>query len=106
MESKAMEKTAIDQAASSYWSDYFKEYGKMWVRNIPRRIKTATARHLKAKIEGEFAPIAGNINPVDDGLTVEASFVGKINDKEAKILVTASFDQEGKLSEFICNRVS
>ena len=62
--------------------------------------------HLKAKIEGEFAPIAGNINPVDDGLTVEASFVGKINDKEAKILVTASFDQEGKLSEFICNSVS
>ena len=99
-----MQKTALDQAAKSYWSDYFKEYGKMWIRDIPRRIKTAASRHLKADIEGEFAPIAGDMN--NNMLSVEASFVGKIGNQEGKILVTASFDEEGKISEFICNRVA
>ncbi len=99
-----MQKTALDQAAKSYWGDYFKEYGQMWVRDIPRRIKQAAARQLKAEIEGEFAPIAGNVN--DGELSVEASFVGKIGYHNGKILVTASFDAEGKISEFICNRVA
>ena len=101
-----MQKVALDQAAKSYWSDYFKEYGQMWVRNIPRRIKQATIRHEKASsIEGEFAPLAGDVSS-NGTLSIEAAFVGKLDDQDAKIMVTASFDEEGKMKEFICNRIS
>ena len=101
-----MEKTALDQAAKNYWSTYFKEYGKQWVRDIPRRIKTAMSKRLKASIvEGEIAPIAADIAQ-DNTLSVEAAFVGKIDDQEAKVLVTASFDGTGSMKELICNRVS
>ena len=100
-----MEKTAVDQSAQKYWSDYFKEYGQAWVRTIPRRIKQASARHLRADIAGEFAPIAGNVSD-DNSLSIEASLVGKVNDQDAKILVTATFDDKGGLQEFICNRIS
>lgn len=101
-----MNKTALDQTAKKYWSEYFKEYGQMWVRDIPRRIKLATVRQLHAsKIDGEFVPIAANVGE-NSILSIEASFVGDIDDTEAKILVTASFEPEGKLIEFICNRIS
>jgi hypothetical protein len=101
-----MQKVALDQAASKYWTDYFKEYGQAWVRNIPRRIKQATTRHQKASsIEGEFAPIAGDVSP-DGTLSIEAAFNGKIDNQNAKIMITASFNNEGKLKEFICNRIS
>ena len=101
-----MQKVALDQAASKYWSDYFKEYGQAWVRNIPRRIKQATLRQQKASsIEGEFAPLAADTSK-DGTLSIEAAFIGKIDDQNAKIMITASFNDEGKMKEFICNRIS
>ena len=101
-----MQKVALDQKAKKYWAEYFKDYGQMWVRDIPRRIKQATRRNQKAEtIDGEFAPIAANENP-DGGLSVEAAFIGKIDGKAAKIMVTASFNSDGQIKEFVCNRIS
>ena len=38
-----MDKVAVDEKAKQYWEQYYKEYGKSWVRDIPRRIKAALA---------------------------------------------------------------
>jgi hypothetical protein len=101
-----MQKVALDQTAKKYWSEYFKEYGKQWVRDIPRRIKRAAARHLQASVlTGEFAPLAGDVS-ADGSLSIEAAFTGQVDDQDAKILITATFNNEGKLNEFICNRIS
>jgi len=101
-----MEKIAVDQKAKSYWSEYFKDYGQIWVRDIPRRIKQATIRKLKAETAtGEFAPMAANVLD-NGGLSVEAAFIGKLDNKSAKIMVTASFSEDGKLQEFVCNQIS
>lgn len=101
-----MQKVALDQTAKKYWSEYFKEYGQAWVRDIPRRIKRAAVRHLQAgTLEGEFAPVAGDVS-ANGSLSVEAAFIGQVDKQDAKILVTATFDGQGKLREFICNRIS
>jgi len=100
-----MEKIAVDQAAKDYWSNYFKEYGQMWVRNIPRRIKAEVRRAMKASsTEGSVIPLAYEV--ADDGtLSIEAAFVGKLDDKDAKVLITAEFDDNGILKSFDPTRV-
>lgn len=100
-----MDKVAVDQKAKDYWSKYFAEYGKMWVKDVPRRIKQATRREAKGKMaEGVVVPLAKNIT--EDMLSVEAAFVGKIDDQDVKILVMASFDNEGKMKEFESSRIA
>lgn len=97
-----MNKVAVDKATQKYWSNYFKEYGKMWVRNIPRRVKTAMLRKVNAtKIEGDITPIAANINRADNSLSIEAAFIGEIDNKKATFLVTAEFDSRGNIKDNI-----
>jgi len=101
-----MQKEAVDQAAKEYWSVYFKDYGKQWVRDIPRRIKQAMKQEFTASmINGNIAPIAADISE-NETLSLEAAFVGKIDDQNAKVLITASFNEDGEMNELICNRVS
>lgn len=103
--SEKMQKIAVDNATKDYWSKYFDEYGQMWVRDIPRRMKTAMSKEANVdKVEGNIAPMAAHRNK-DGGLSIEAAFVGTINDQDAKILITAAFDSEGKMTEFVPNRI-
>ena len=48
-------KLAVDDNAKKYWSGYFKEYGKQWTRDIPRRKHDASmqrvAMHKAAKVD-------------------------------------------------------
>jgi len=54
-----LSKQAVDQAAKSYWEKYYKEYGKAWVREIPKRIKSAVAKQAGFKDEeGLLVPTA------------------------------------------------
>lgn len=101
-----MDKVAVDQKAKEYWSSYFKDYGESWTRDIPRRIKQAMRREANVKdVVGNLVPIAANV--AESGLlSVEAGFKGKIDDQDAQILVTASFDSDGKMLDFVLNRVS
>ena len=100
-----MEKTALDQTARDYWSSYMKEYGQMWVRDIPRRIKQAVRQEIKATIlDGEFMPIAHDVSN-DNTLSLEAAFVGKVDGVQSKILVTASFNAEGRMQSLVTNRI-
>lgn len=103
-----MEKIATDNAAKEYWSNYFKEYGEMWVRDIPRRIKSAMVRSKDLGIktaEGNMAPIAHNVS--DDGsLSIEAAFNGKLDNDESKVMITAEFNKEGRMKRFEATRIA
>ncbi len=100
-----VQKTAADQAAENYWSDYFKEYGQMWVRDIPRRVKSAMRRKLKASaLDGHISILAHEIAD-DQSLSIEASFVGKIDDQNAKALATIVFDKDAKMLKFEATRI-
>jgi hypothetical protein len=106
MDKVAMDKTAVDSTAKRYWAGYFKDYGQMWVREIPRRIKQAVRREIKAaEIDGELVPIAYDVSR-DQTLSVEAAFVGKVDGVDSKILVTASFNSEGKMQSIDTTQIS
>jgi len=102
-----MDKVAVDKATQDYWNNYFNEYGQMWTRNIPRRIKVAMTKSKDLDIktaEGNVAPIAHSIE--DDGhLSIEAAFVGKLDDKESRVLVTAEFNESGRMLKFEATRI-
>ena len=101
-----MNKQALDQKAKDYWTDYFKTYGQMWIRDIPRRIKQGMRRDLKAEtIEGDIAPLAHDIGK-DQTLSIEAAFVGKIDGADARALVTAEFSSNGTLNKMDITRVN
>jgi bacterioferritin len=101
-----MDKQAVDSTAKDYWTKYFKEYGQMWTRNIPRRIKQAVRRDLQASaIDGDVIPLAKDISD-DQILSIEAAFVGKIDEQDARVLVTAAFNQEGKIQDIDITRIS
>lgn len=75
MTSNSQRKTAVDSTAEKYWSEYYGEYGQLWVRKIPMRVKAALAEHASQKklaaVQGEptIAPLATVIT--DDGVTLE-----------------------------------
>ena len=103
-----MDKTAADKATKEYWSAYFKEYGSMWVRDIPRRIKTAMVRtkDLGVKIaEGHVVPMAHDVS--DDGImSIEAAFTGKLDDQDGQVIIVAEFNSEGRMQKFEAVRIA
>lgn len=104
-----MDKVAVDQATKEYWNNYFHEYGQMWTRDIPRRIKTAMTKTKDlggVKIaEGNVVPVAHEVSP-DGILSLEAAFTGKLDNQDAKVLITAEFTESGRMTKFEANRIS
>ena len=101
-----MEKTAVDAKTKSYWESYFHEYGSVWVRDIPKRIKSAAIEKLGVKeIVGKFSPMANSVGE-DESLSIEAAFVGQIDGKDAKGIASAQFDKAGELKSFEFCRIS
>ena len=101
-----MTKSAVDQATKKYWDTYFKDYGKMWTRSIPRRIKAAikNVRGLGVRsIEGNVIPLAQNVT--DGFMSLEAAFSGKVNGNDAKFLITAEFNSDGRMLKFEHNQI-
>lgn len=100
-----MDKIAVDSTAASYWSKYFKDYGKMWVRDIPKRIKAAMKHEAKLdNIDGNVVPLASHTND-DKSLSIEAAFVGKVDNIDANYLITAEFKDDGQMKNIEINRV-
>lgn len=100
-----MHKEAVDQKSKEYWSAYFKEYGQMWVRDMPRRIKQAARRHIAAtELEGSVAPLAKHVAE-DGSLSLEAAFVGQIDGEDTRGLILAEFTHDGTLKSFDFTRV-
>lgn len=95
----SLSKVAVDEAAKKYWEEFYKEYGKSWVREIPRKIKTAMAegkRVAAADIEpGRVFPIARAVTP--KGVVLEGLFETQAG---AKLVFQAAFDGEGNVVSF------
>lgn len=98
-------KTAVDQTAVSYWTDYFGEYGRQWVRDIPRRIKKAlTERERERKaaaadgaVDAEFQISPLGYTALDDRMEFEG--IARIGSRQ--VMFVASFDHEGALQDLI-----
>lgn len=103
-----MKKQALDEAAKKYWEEYFKDYGKLWVRDIPRKITahlaTSVRRHATVKkqitVEGEALPLWGK-EQADGSLFVEGAFKGQVaNGKQIRLMWAALFDADGKILKY------
>jgi len=94
-------KTAVDNAARDYWSKYFGAYGKMWVREIPRRIKAAMTQGKTASADTSapdphIVP-SGHVLTSNGGIDLEGALR---EDSGTYRLFHASFDAEGTVTSF------
>ena len=95
----AIDKVAVDSAAKDYWTGYYKEYGKTWVRDIPRKIKKAMAGGTKtANDEG----LQGKVAAIGSALTDEAVFLEGLftATNGSEFAFAAKFDHDGNVVEF------
>lgn len=99
----ATNKTALDQQAKSYWEEYFGDYGKLWVRDIPRNVKSAMLDDRKKTAGPETQITESEVVPVGyavkaDRVVLEGVHRGTFSDghREAK-LFSIEFDHEGKV---------
>jgi hypothetical protein len=88
-------KQAVDQAAKSYWSDYFKEYGTAFVRSIPLKVKAAVEKNAGLEqADGVLLPRAAAL--VSDGLT---RLEGVYKHASGDALFSALVANDGSVSE-------
>lgn len=79
-------KRAVDSSAEQYWTEYFGDYGKAWVRKMPRRVAHAVARRIASTDPKAPAFKAAVIAPLghakleDGGLLFEGIFRGMTPD--------------------------
>jgi hypothetical protein len=95
----SIEKWAVDSAAKEYWSSYFKEYGKTWVRDIPRKVRKAMTQSTKtANSEGA----QGIVSPIGTAVTKEAVFLEGLftPPSGAVVAFSAKFDHDGHIVGF------
>jgi hypothetical protein len=72
-----MKRTAVDEEAKKYWEKLYGEYGRAWVRDIPRRIKAALADNdMSRSAAGEETPVVRPFVSVKDGdkLVIEGTY--------------------------------
>ena len=97
-------KQALDSAAIDYWTQYFGEYGKQWVRNIPRNVKSAMVADLRRQAGQDTAEVVNSsVIPLGyaiqaDRVVLDGMYRGTYSDgrREGK-LFQAQFDHDGKL---------
>ena len=105
-----METLAVDKLTQDYWTSYFGDYGKLWVRDIPRYIRAAIQGDLrKQATAGTPPPEAGSesrVTPLGyaitaDRLTLEGRWVGNVKQgrriQRVAKLFSATFTHDGEL---------
>lgn len=92
-----------DSTARDYYSKYFGDYGKLWTKDIPRKIQAAllasepVKRRAEADVKTAFALEPLGVRKAEaDGLVVEA--VARLDTR--LIPVIATFDAQGTLVSF------
>lgn len=109
----AHNKKAADSKAEQYWIDYFGEYGRQFVREIPRSIKAALLPDFKrsaAKEKRALQVTSSKVIPLGYGVTetgslildgvCKVSYTERGKAKSASRLFHATFNSEGDLVEF------
>lgn len=91
-----MKKTALDEAAKSYWKLLYGEYGEQLVRDIPRRIKAALfAKNKVASIDDDAVVLPLAHHAVEAGVVIE----GMYEDNASKLMFRAKLNDGGEVSE-------
>ena len=101
----AFDKVAVDQLAKDYWTKFYGEYGKLWVREIPRKIKKAAAAELSKsnKTAATDLEVSGTVLPFghafldNGGVAIEGIFD---HATIGKFAFQSRFDNEGELTSF------
>lgn len=96
----AFDKWAVDEAAKKYWENYYKEYGKSWVRDIPRRVKKAMVESKTASDNGIVTPVGKAVS--DNGVVLE----GMYRTDAGNFLFRADFDHEGNITSFDASKLA
>lgn len=105
-------KTAVDEVTKSYWTEYFGDYGRQWVREIPRYIRAAIEQDMrKSAAAGEPRPFtvgdSDRVTPLayavsDDRLVLEGRWVGDVQQgrhtNRKACLFRAEFSHDGDLA--------
>ena len=97
-----MRKDAVDAVTKAYWEEYYKDYdyGRMWVREIPRYIRAAFVPQLRRKANGEVPLVQviplGYAVLKDKGLKTD----GIVRQGRKDRLFTAEFSASGDLRHF------
>jgi hypothetical protein len=104
-------KTALDQTAKDYWTAYFGEYGKSWVRDIPRRIKAnldsefarSASPDDSSLVKLEVIPFAHAVG--EDSVELEGALRGELSDgARVSHLFLSEWDHEGNLKDLHLRR--
>lgn len=99
------QRVAVDSTAKEFWESYFGDYGKQWVRDIPRNIRAAMLPHIRQAANGKAPPelSAYEVAPFGyavtaDRLQLDGVFRGTYADgtKTAR-LFRADFNHDGDL---------
>lgn len=104
----AMNRQAVDDAAAKYWEEYFGDYGKQWVREIPRKIKAELASRLgKSAATGSADELTGQVYSLNHTICpnqtaiLEGVFRGKTAAGQPVCrLFTAKFAENGRVTHF------
>ncbi len=99
-----LSKQAVDQTAIDYWTQYFGEYGKLWVREIPRNIRASLVPESnRTASDGDGELTESSVVPLGyavtaDRLILDGVFRGRFASgrRESK-LFRAQFDHDGQL---------
>jgi hypothetical protein len=94
----SLTKWAVDSTAKEYWTKYYKEYGKSWVKDIPKRVKRAMATNQKVAHAdfGVVTPVGTSVTA--DGVFLEGMF--RAAGSGEQFLFYAEFNHEGKIKRF------
>lgn len=103
-------KTAVDKKTQEYWTTYFGDYGRLWVRDIPRYIRAALTGDLRREAAAGTPPIEttdeSRVTPLGyrvtaDRLTLEGRWTGVVKQgsrtKRVARLFRADFTHDGDL---------
>jgi len=94
-------KKAVDATAKDYWITYFGEYGKIWVRNIDRKITAALSQKLPRTAAVEMKSQAPQVVPLGKVITRKGVFLeGAVRTAKRDRLFRAEFNHSGKLLNF------
>lgn len=91
----------VDKLTKDYWSNYFGDYGKLWVKDIPKRVKAAV--DAKRTAAAGTAPIdaAGDVVPLGYEITAAAlTLEGAYRTAAATQLFRATFNADGEITDF------
>jgi hypothetical protein len=101
----ALVKIAVDEFAKKYWSEFYGSYGKLWVRDIAKKIKKAAIEEFapEYKVASGELDSSGVVTPFghaildNGGVAVEGVFDHGSIGKHA---FQAKFDEDGEVISF------